>query len=246
MTPHKLIRIEKGKKSEKLAKLLKVAGELSRQDLLSPFVRNEIIPPEINLILPKEFFALCASATNQFFLGVFGWYVSREHCYADTKSPNKVLDILRKEGIDVSQAVLLDKRDNNRYPLFIHEALHYVFNNLSPETRNRLLESARTSYSDLTDMFELFHCGGPNITQFIHKDDVIKAYERRGGHGAYLLSDLSERAQLYCLDEFISYFFADSGRFRYNPKILPNQFKNDLESIGYRVSSAPVIVNVPK
>lgn len=237
---YELIKLGRNRTPAVLIKRLDITTYVEEgKPLLHPFVEESLIPESLDLILIRDwdwFYAIATNAKTLFF-GPNAWYVSKQHCWAETE--NKALSMLEQEAnIKTSRAILMPNRRKIDYWGLIHELLHDVFNHLPEEQRRKILESARASYHDLSDMLDITML---NITRFMYREHVAQSYKRRtaGQKGPYLLIDLSEREQLQCVDEFISSLFADVSEYGRRQHLL-ERFKETLREVGYKVDSAPV------
>ena len=181
-----------------------------------------------------------------------GLYLAENHIWMPNEEYERINDALKQEyGIDVKRGLLLPQESVN-YWTMIHEALHDVFNQLPPEQRAEIIQSAIISYSSsdkLYGMLDLTHLNTTNFHWDLDETARIMEENRRmnrspldGFDYFYTFGNLQPTYQLQVADEFISNFFANNrGKDRWAIRHLSPTFRLTLENVGYNMSSPPAI-----
>ncbi len=256
-------KVERFKLTEKgipsaLAERMIIPEHVSvKRHILTPYVKKELIPPDLDLILLEDLNGFYHRLNRSFFpfLSNFrGSYVTENSSWVPQRDYQKTNKALQREyGISVTRALLLPQ-ERIDYWTMIHEALHDTFNHLSSEKRAQLVQSVSSAYDmcgKLQNMLDLTHL---NITNFDWDVDAVarKMDENRiarrslldGIDEFYTFPKLNPLDQLQVVDEFISNFFAnDRGFDRWSPKHLHPDFRATLREVGYNVDSPPEVMS---
>lgn len=225
--------------------------------VLTPYVKQELIPPDLDLILLEDLNGFYHRLNGDFFgfLSNFrGSYVTENSSWVPQRDYQKTNEALQREyGISVTRALLLPQERIN-YWTMIHEALHDTFNHLPPEKRSRLVQSVSSAYEicgKLQNMLDLTHLNISNF-DYLGEDAVAQRMEENqrakrpiadGIDEFYTFQKLKPSDQLQVVDEFISNFFANERGFdRWSPKHLHPYFRVTLRDVGYNVDSPPEVM----
>ncbi len=200
--------------------------------LLKPYVKEELIPSEINLILLEDLsrFWQQQIAKNSSY-SYHGVYVNADQKTPLSKKERQALS--REYGIWVERAILLPAERINYWTL-IHESLHDVFHYMPPERKAEMLSSARKSYNTQKKLYELFYATSVSTCarDFHH---LFKKDSNRK-----IFNALREKWQVRAIDEFISYLFTSPSYWvLWKENCLPRQFRSTLRRVGYNTYNPP-------
>ncbi len=225
--------------------------------VLLPYVKQELIPPDLDLILLEDlngFYHRLTQSPFSFFSNCRGLYLAQEHIWTPPRNYQRINEALRQEyGISVTRALLLPQ-ERIDYWTMIHEALHDVFNNLPSEKRTQLVQSVSSAYDTcgkLQNILDLTHL---NISHLDYESDDAVAQRMEANRIAklpiadgidefYTFQKLKPSDQLQVVDEFIANFFAnDRGKDRWSPRYLHPSFRATLNEVGYNVNTPPEVM----
>ena len=224
--------------------------------VLLPYVKSDLIPPDLDLILLEDLNGFYHRLNGDFFgfLSNFrGSYVTENSSWVPQRDYQKTNEALQREyGISVTRALLLPQ-ERIDYWTMIHEALHGVFDYLPLEKRTRLVESVSSAYDTcgkLSNLLDLTHFRISNfgwdidaVARKMEENRVVKKPLFDGTEEFYTFQKLNPSDQLQVVDEFISNFFAnDRGKDRWSPKRLHPDFRATLREVGYNVDSPPEVM----
>ncbi|MFA4980704.1 MAG: hypothetical protein WC589_24555, partial [Sphingobacterium sp.] len=149
--------------------------------VLSPYARENlraVIPTQLEVVLVQdlpEFYEDALQISWGGLTGCKGLYLALNHLWAPDVVTGRALDILKeKYGADVSEAIVLPLYSVN-YRTFVHEALHAIFNRMTQEQREAIIESARRSYSGFMSMQQSI----PFLLNLEFDDADFKIWEER-------------------------------------------------------------------
>ncbi len=224
--------------------------------VLTPYVKKELIPADLDLILLEDLNGFYHRLTEDFFpffTPCRGLYVSQDHVWMPPRNYQRINNALLQDyGITVTRALLLPP-ERIDYWTMIHEALHGVFDHLPSEKRTQLVQSVSSAYGTrgkLDNLLDLTHL---NRSVFVWDVDAVaqKMEENRqakrpiadGIDEFYTFPKLKPLDQLQVVDEFISNFFANDRCFdRWSPKRLHPDFRATLRNVGYNVDTPPEVM----
>lgn len=254
---YKIFRLGTDGIPEELENRLKIPPNIKqkRQHPLKPYVSDNIIPTDLDIILLEDLNGFYRKSVNPdlpdtFLSFIGGIYLAENHVWSDKKIYEKINKDLEKEyGIQVKRALLLPQEQISYWSI-IHEALHDVFNNLPSEKIGKIIQSAVKTYDNLDkldNMLELTHL---NISSFdwdleevrrkINQNKKEKRRPLDGFDDFYTFGNLKTIDKLQAVDEFISCFFAnDRVENRWDKRYLPKSFKKTLKEIGYNMDNPP-------
>ncbi len=241
---------------EKLADRLELPShiKLAGHPLLA-FVEPKLIPGSIDIIVINDLTEFYNKATDrkQSTSRILGWYLNSDHSFQPREDEQKYLEMVNKHyGVDTRRAILLDRegqRKNRKadYWTLVHEYLHGVFDGLSTEARQKILASARSSFTTYQQLGDMGEFAGYDIFKLGWSDEILQRWSKARNLGELdsfmVFSNLPEKDQLDLVDEFICRVFtgSDIAFDIVRPKYLPSEFMRTLRDAGYKVGTAPEI-----
>ncbi|MBI2103249.1 hypothetical protein HYT55_05375 [Candidatus Woesearchaeota archaeon] len=225
--------------------------------ILLSYVGEDLIPPDLDLFLLEDlngFYHDVNAGSLPFSSTCRGIYVNEHSPWVPRRDYQKTTVALQERyGITARRALLLPQ-ERVDYWTIVHEALHDIFANLSPEVRTRLVQAAASTYDTngkfehLLDLTHLnssqFRWDTAAVAQRMNENRAARRSLLDGTDEFYTFQRLMSGDQLQVVDEFISNFFAnDRGFDRWAPKHLHPSFKSMLREVGYNMDSPPEVMD---
>jgi len=241
---------------KELAERIRMPSHIeARGHPLRPYLDEKMTRPGLDLILLEDlngFYQKLEKNPFGFMSFCSGLYLAKNHIWMPKEEYERINDALKREyGIDVERGLLLSQ-ENVNYWTMVHEALHDVFNHLSPEQRAKIIQSAISSYNSSDKLYDMLGLTHLNTTNFpFDLDETARIMGENGRMGRspldgfddfYTFGNLQPVDRLQVADEFISNFFTNNrGKDRWSRRHLSSEFRMTLFGVGYNMLNPPEI-----
>ena len=197
-----IVKIWRPGTTRRFSKALVVPDRIKlTEHLLSRYANanlRAVIPTNLDIVLVHYLAGFYAEVTDNplgFLAGCQGLYICQDHIWMPRRDATEVLRTLKEQcDLDVSEAILLPL-GRIRYWTYVHESLHVIFNHLTPEQREAIIESARRSYASVFDM----------------EGSIPFTLNLETSYDDYTWDGLTPRSRLRLVDELIACSFTHSS-----------------------------------